>query len=394
VHFRYEAIGKSGRFVEGRGSADSIANLRVDLSRAGLTLVDARPDILANVSALLRPRMLGTSTLIDMFGFMRGLLGMGIDMVSAWDSVGDALTDRMAKEACSTIQASIRAGHSLSTSMDRAGVFPAIVLGNVRAGEESGKLEKVFGSLEEAFRQQQALRQQVLKATMYPLISLVVLFFIGVGLLTGVVPQLRQIFPPNPPLPTRILVFLSDSVVGYWWMVPIGIITTVLLWWRLPESSKMRVWEIIYRLPVLGAPLKNVLLANTFDNVALMLDSGVALTMTIRTVAESVTSPALRSRLLAIVASIEKGGRLSDGFRDPFFPAVTAGVIGQGEMVGSIDAYFRRLSGFFRDRAQARLLTLSTLLEPLLLLVGGGMLMLLAVGIFLPIYGQMKRIGR
>jgi protein transport protein HofC len=278
--------------------------------------------------------------------------------------------------------------------MDRAGVFPAIVLGNVRAGEESGKLEKVFGSLEEAFRQQQALRQQVLKATMYPLISLVVLFFIGVGLLTGVVPQLRQIFPPNPPLPTRILVFLSDSVVGYWWMVPIGIITTVLLWWRLPESSKMRVWEIMYRLPVLGAPLKNVLLANTFDNVALMLDSGVALTMTIRTVAESVTSPALRSRLLAIVASIEKGGRLSDGFRDPFFPAVTAGVIGQGEMVGSIDAYFRRLSGFFRDRAQARLLTLSTLLEPLLLLVGGGMLMLLAVGIFLPIYGQMKRIGR
>jgi len=394
VHFRYEAIGKSGRFVEARGSAGNIAELRADLSRAGLTLIDARPDVLANVSALLRPSMLSTATLIDMFGFMRGLLGMGIDMVSAWDSVGDALTDRMAKEACPTIQASIRAGHSLSTSMERAGVFPAIVIGNVRAGEDSGKLEKVFASLEEAFRQQQALRQQVLKATMYPLISLVVLFFIAVGLLTGVVPQLRQIFPPNPPLPTRILVFLSDSVVGYWWMVPISIVTTVLVWWRLPESAKMRVWEIVYRLPVLGAPLKNVLLANTFDNVALMLDSGVALTTTIRTVAESVTSPALRSRLLAIVGSIEKGGRLSDGFRDPFFPPVTAGVIGQGELVGSIDAYFRRLSGFFRDRAQARLLTLSTLLEPLLLLVGGGMLMLLAVGIFLPIYGQMKRIGR
>ncbi len=394
MHFRYEAIGKSGRFVEARGSAGNIAELRADLSRAGLTLIDARPDVLANVSALLRPSMLSTATLIDMFGFMRGLLGMGIDMVSAWDSVGDALTDRMAKEACPTIQASIRAGHSLSTSMERAGVFPAIVIGNVRAGEDSGKLEKVFASLEEAFRQQQALRQQVLKATMYPLISLVVLFFIAVGLLTGVVPQLRQIFPPNPPLPTRILVFLSDSVVGYWWMVPISIVTTVLVWWRLPESAKMRVWEIVYRLPVLGAPLKNVLLANTFDNVALMLDSGVALTTTIRTVAESVTSPALRSRLLAIVGSIEKGGRLSDGFRDPFFPPVTAGVIGQGELVGSIDAYFRRLSGFFRDRAQARLLTLSTLLEPLLLLVGGGMLMLLAVGIFLPIYGQMKRIGR
>ena len=68
-------------------------------------------------------------------------------------------------------------------------------------------------------------------------------------------------------------------------------------------------------------------------------------------------------------------------------------VLGQGEMVGSIDASFRRLANFLRDRAQARLLALSSLIEPLMLLIGGGMLMLLAVGIFMPIYGAMKNIG-
>lgn len=393
MHFRYEAIGKSGRFVEGGASAESINALRADLARAGLSLVDARPDLVAIVMAALRPSILSSQVLIDIFGFLRGLLGMGIDMVTAWDSVSEALTDRTAKEACSSIQASIRAGHSLSDAMQRTGVFPALVMGNVRAGELSGKLEKVFGSLEETYRQQQALRQQLLKATMYPAISLVVLFFIAVGLLIGVVPQLKEIFPPNPPLPTKVLVFLSESVVGYWWALPVVMLGLGLLWWRMPESLKTRAWEMFYKMPLFGGPLKNVLLANTFENLALMLDAGVTLTASLRIVADAVSSRALRVRLEYTLANIEKGGRLSDGFRDSFFPPMAGGVLAQGEMVGSIDVYLRRLAVFLRERAQARLLTLSTLIEPLLLLLGGGMLMLLAVGIFLPIYGQMKNIG-
>ncbi len=393
MHYRYQAIGKSGRFIEGKASAEDIAVLRGDLARSGLSLVDARPDVVAVLAASLKPSSLSPAVMIDVFGFLRGLLAMGIDMVTAWESVGDALTSQVAKEACSSIQASIRAGYSLADAMERVRVFPQLVIGNVKAGEMSGKLEKVFGSLEDTYRQQQALTQQVLKATMYPLISVVVLFFIAVGLLAGVVPQLKEIFPPHPPWPTRILVFLSESVVGYWWTVPFVACSLGFGWWRMPDRYKTRVWELFYRAPVFGEPLKNVVLSNCFDNLALMLDAGVPLTQSLRIVADAVSSRALKVRLEYILSNIEKGGRLSDGFRDPFFPAVTAGVMAQGEMIGAIDAYFKRLSGFLRDRAQARLLTLSTLIEPLLLLVGGGMLMLLAVGIFLPIYGQMKNIG-
>jgi type II secretory pathway component PulF len=393
MHFVYQAIGKSGRFVEGRAASDDVSTLRTELARAGLTLVDARPDLMAIVAAALRPRTLAIGVLIDVFGFLRGLMAMGIDMVSAWDSVREALTDRIAKEACSSIQASVKSGYTLADAMERAGVFPSMVIGNVRAGEMAGKLEKVFGALEENYRQQQALRQQVFKATMYPAISLVVLFFIGVGLLAGVVPQLKEIFPPNPPLPTKILVFLSDSVVDAWWVVPLSGVAMGFGWWRLPERYKVLFWELVYRVPLFGPPLKNVVLANTFDNLALMLDSGVSLTVSLRLVADAVTSRALKTRLENTLSNIEKGGRLSDGFRDPFFPSMTAGVLAQGEMVGSIDAYFRRLANFLRDRAQSRLVALSTLIEPIMLLIGGGMLMLLAVGIFLPIYGAMKNIG-
>ncbi len=391
--FVYQAIGKSGRFVDGRAAAVSIAVLRGDLMRAGLTLVDARHDLAGELVEVLKPKRLPRAVLIDMFGYLRGMLGMGIDMLSSWDSVAEAIPNRMAKEAVSVIQDAIRQGYSLADAMERAKVFPPMALGNVRAGEQSGTLDKVFESLEANFRQEQALAQQVAKATMYPLISVVVLFFIGVGLLAGVVPQLKEIFPPNPPLPTKILLFLSNSVVDYWWTVPGLTLAVVFSWWRAPAEWKARVWELLYRVPVIGPVLKNVALCNLFDNLALMLGAGVSLLVSLELVSKSAGSRAIQVRLERVLQQIQRGGKLSDGFRDPFFPAVTAGVLAQGEMIGAIDTYLKRLAGFLRDRAQARLTTLATLIEPLLLLFGGAMLMLLAMGIFLPIYGQMKHIG-
>ncbi|MHB8872381.1 MAG: type II secretion system F family protein [Myxococcaceae bacterium] len=391
--FVYQAIGKSGRFVNGKGAAASVAVLRGDLAAAGLTLVDARHDLPGELVALFKPNRLPRPVLIDMFGYLRGLLGMGIDMLTAWSSVSEAIPDRLAKETASTIQTSIRQGYSLAEAMERTKIFPPLVLGNVKAGEQSGTLEKVFESLETTYRQEQALAAQVAKATMYPLISVVVLFFIGVGLLAGVVPQLKEIFPPDPPLPTKILLFLSGSVVGYWWTIPAAAVGSYFTWWRMPTPIKTRVWELFYKVPLIGPVLKNVALCNLFDNLALMLGAGVSLIVALDTVAKSASSRAIRMRIERVLESIQSGGKLSDGFRDPFFPPVTAGVLQQGETVGAIDAYLKRLAGFLRDRAQSRLQTVATFIEPLLLLVGGGMLMLLAVGIFLPIYGQMKNIG-
>ncbi|MBM4378664.1 MAG: type II secretion system F family protein [Deltaproteobacteria bacterium] len=392
--YRYQAIGRSGRYVSGSAAAGSIGELRMDLARGGLSLVEARVDVAGQLLAALKPRNLPRDVMIDMFGFLRGLLGMGIDMNTAWNSVAEALPNQLAKETCSMVTHAVQQGHSLHESMSRAGVFPPMVLGNVKAGEQSGTLEKVFESLEEHYRQEQVLMQQVMKATMYPAISLGVLFMVGVGLLAGVVPQLKGIFPPNPPLPTKILLFLSDGVVDYWWTIPGFIGAVAFIWWRMPDGTKARVWEVFYRLPILGPVLKNVALTNVFQNMSLMLGAGMTLTTALDVAISSVTSRAVKVRLESILQSIQRGGTFSEGFQDPFFPPMAAGVLRQGEMMGKLDQYLTRLSTFLRDRTQQRLQTVATLIEPILLLVGGGMLMILAIGIFGPIYGSMKNGGR
>lgn len=390
----YEAIGKSGRFITGKQPCASVAVLRADLARGGLTLIDARIDIGGAIAAVFKPNRLPRAVLIDMFGYVRGLLAMGVDMMTAWGSVAEAVPNRLAKETVSSIQSAIQQGYSLAEAMERTGVFPPMVLGNVRAGEHSGKLDQVFESLEQHFKQEQELAQQVMKATMYPLISVVVLFAIGVGLLIGVVPSLKEIFPADPPLPTKILLFLSESAVGYWWLIPVVIGGLVFGWWRMPSGPKARLSEFFYRVPMVGPVLKNVALANAFQNLSLMLSAGVPITTSLEMVIGAVTSRAIRIRLERVLESIQHGGGFADAFQDPFFPAVTPGVLRQGEMTGALDTYTKRLAGFLRGRAQNRLQILATLIEPMLLLVGGGMLMLLAIGIFLPIYGSMKNVGR
>ena len=141
MQYVYQAIGKSGRFVSGKAAANSIAALRADLARAGLSLVDARFDVLGELAAALKPRQLPRDVLIDMFGYLRGLLSMGIDMLTAWGAVADAISDKLARETVSIVQDGIRQGHSLAEAMDRAKVFPPLVIGNVKAGEQAGKLD-------------------------------------------------------------------------------------------------------------------------------------------------------------------------------------------------------------------------------------------------------------
>lgn len=393
MNFVYQAIGRGGRVVSGRVGVVSLEVLRADLARAGLTLVDARQDYLGDLVAVLMPRRLSRAELIDLFGFLKGLIGMGMDMLTSWQSVGEALSTKLAKETASSVHAAIAQGYSLADAMERTKVFPQLVIGNVRAGEVSGTLEEVFGALETTYRQEAALAQQLAKATIYPLISVTVLFLIGTYLLTSVVPDLKQIFPPKVPLTTRLLVYVSESLIDYWWTVPGFVGLVVAGWWRLPDNARARASELLYKVPMLGPSLKNVALCNLFDNLALMLGAGVNLITALEIVADATKSVAIRRRLDNVLLSIQRGGKFSDGFRDPFFPNVTAGVLLQGETTGNIDTYLKRLATFLRDRAQARLATLATMLEPLILLIGGGMLLFLAVGMFMPIYGSMKRGG-
>lgn len=394
MQFVYEAIGKTGRVVTGRAAASSIDALHRDLAAAGLSPIDVRRDLLGEVAGFFRAKELSRDVLIDLFGYLHGLMAMGMDMITTWESLEESLDDKTAKDAIATIRQAIAQGATLTDGMARAGVFPTLVIGSVKAGETSGSLEKVFAKLEEHYREEAELVRQVSKATVYPIVSAIVLLFIFLGLLVYVVPQLRDVFPKNPPVPTRILLWSSDRVVKTWWALPAAPTLAVFVWLTLSPARKSRIWEAMYRVPVLGPTLKNLALCNVFFNFSLMLGAGVSLVQALDTLLPITPSRVIRAKLAKVQDTIAKGGMFAEGFRDPFFPSVVASAIYQGETTGRLDLYMQRIATFLRTRAQARMHALSTLAEPALLLGAGSMLLVFALGIFMPIYGSLRNFGK
>jgi type II secretory pathway component PulF len=232
-----------------------------------------------------------------------------------------------------------------------------------------------------------------MKATMYPAITLGILFVNFSCLLAFVVPQLEPIFPKKLPLPTIILIFLSHGVRFWWWSVPLAVASIPFTWRRIPSRLKGWVWGQLYRVWVFGPLLKGLALCNFFFNLSLMLGAGIPLLEAFDIVLPLASSSLLAEKLRAAKVLMAQGGRFSDGLRDSFFPSVVASAMRQGESTGHLDVYTGRVAQFLRARARARLQTLATFLEPALLLAGGGMLLLLGAGIFLPIYGQMSHGG-
>jgi type II secretory pathway component PulF len=390
LHFVYEAVGKSGRRVRGTAEADSLATLQREMAAKGLALLGARRSLLGAVGALRSPR-LKRRVMIDLFGYLQGLLGMGMDMLNVWSAVAEAMESPATQRLCAAIRADLEQGHSLAAAMERTRAFPPLVIGNVRAAESAGALDKAFGALERHYLEEQELMQQVSKATLYPMISIVVLFMIGVGILLFIVPQLRDIFPADAPWPTRLMVWLSDGVVDSWWLLPVAAIAAGVAWTRVPDRHRQVLLDASYRAWFVGPLFKNVALAHLFQNLSLMLQAGVPLVTALEATSRTIPSKAIRARVDRALDSVVKGGLFSEGFRDTFFPSMIPAAIRQGEMTGALPTYLERLGQFLRNRSQARLHMMSTLLEPMLLLVGGGMLLFLALAIFLPIYAQIQQ---
>lgn len=394
MQFVYEAVGKSGRVVKGRLAAASVEELQRSLSANGLELVEVQRDVLGDLVRTLGTQRLKAPALIELFGYLHGLMAMGLNTLAIWKSVEESIEAPRVRQAVGQIRKAIDQGFPLAEAMERTGVFPALVIGSVRAGESSGALEKVFQSLERHYREEHELAQQVWKATLYPLVSLGVLFLVGVGILIGVVPQLKTVFPANPPLPTRVLLALSDGAVDYWWGIPLLAVVAVLVWTRLPEATKARILERLYGVWGVGPLLKNLALTNVFFNFSLMLGSGVPLLQALDTIIPTSSSHSVRRKLEAVADIVRKGGRFSDAFRDPFFPSMVPSAMAQGETTGKLDVYLDRIATFLRDRTRARLQMMASLIEPALLLVGGVMVLFLALGVFMPIYGQLQGVRR
>lgn len=320
------------------------------------------------------------------------MLGTGLPLTDAISNLLAQTKNKKFQEVLQTILHDVQSGVSLSESMKRSKIFNDLYINLVKAGEASGKMEEALSRLAETMESNLDFHGKITGAMVYPIVIVVAMMGIGVFMITSIIPKIASVykeFGADLPLPTRILITISDFMTHYtvWvFIFAIGVFFTVRAIRKNPELD-FKINNAMLKFPVFGALNAEVSLAIICRTLATLLASGVAILDALKIVAKTMANDHFRSGLNEAAGYVEKGVPLSVAFkRNPNFPVMMAQLMAIGEETGTADQSLERLAKFYQDSAERKVKILTTLLEPMMILLMGGMVAGLALAVLLPMF--------
>lgn len=402
--FRYEAYDAAGRLKKGVLEADTARQLRARLREQGLLVAEV-----ATVSEATMARgsnrwhwrrgLSGTQLSLVTRQFAT-LLAAGLPVEQTLNALIEQADTDYQRQVLAGVRGEVLAGHSLARALQKyPRVFPELYVTLVAAGEQSGRLGEVMERLADYTESHQALRQKVGLAFIYPAIVTLVAGTVVLGLLTYVVPQVVSVFQnTNQTLPwlTRALIGLSDFLraSGWLWLIAIA----VAIWaarraLRLPPTL-LRFHRWLLRLPLVGALVRGVNSAQLASTLAILVGSGVPLLTALQAGAGVVNNLPMRQAVEEAARKVREGGSLSRALAAAkLFPPMLVHMIASGEASGRLVHMLERAAAQQSREMENRVMGLTSLLEPLLIVVMGVVVLVIVLAILLPIF-EMNQLVR
>jgi general secretion pathway protein F len=405
--YEYAALDAKGKKLKGVIDAQSTAAARQKLRESNIYLIDLRESSgKKNDSTLKIPagnffRKAGSREVTVMTRQLATLLGAGLPLVQSLTTLISQTSHAQLKGILAQIREEVNEGNSLSYSMSRyPQVFPAFYLNMVRAGEASGTLDLVLERLADFSEKQQALKGRVRAALAYPFfmffVGSIVLFF----LVTFVVPNVTKIFDEmhqTLPLITIILIGVSRFLETFWWVILAGLAGAVIgLKYFLTKTERGRTLRdrILLRLPVIGSMNRRMAVARFSRTLGTLLESGVPLLASLEIARNIVGNALISDAIHKASLDVREGQSLSAPLaRSGLFPAISVEMISVGEQSGTLEPMLYRIADAYEKEVESSITMLTSLLEPVMILVMGLLVGFIVVSILLPIF-EMNQLVR
>jgi MSHA biogenesis protein MshG len=388
--FRFRGRDRSGRLVNGELQADSASAAATQLIHSGVTPVRIEPAA-AEGGAAAQLRMLADLMLFARQ--MHALAKAGIPIVRALRGLADSSRNPAMVTALHDVIDSLNAGRDLAGSLAKhPEIFTPLFVNVVRVGENSGKLDEAFHRLYQYLAFDKLTRDQIRSALRYPVIVVVAVMVATAVVMGLVVPKFGRIFAAfgsELPGPTRVIIAVSDFTVGYWWLVG-GLLLAAAAGARvaLNTPAGRHAWDRAkLRLPVLGDIILRATLARFARAFTMTSRAGVPLLESLSLISRAVQNEYVGEQVRAMRESIERGDALSRaaGATGLFTPLVLQ-MIAVGEETGRVDEMMDEMADFYDRDVKNDVENLGALMEPLLIIVVGGVVLVLALGVFLPMW--------
>lgn len=331
------------------------------------------------------------------------MIKSGIPLNDAISTLQDQSQNPAFKKILKQILADISNGQTLTTALTKhPQAFNSLYLSLIGIGEKSGNLEANLEYLAEQLKKSYEFKKKVQGALLYPEIILGATFLMGMGLSIFVLPSLVDLFKSlevKLPLSTIILLTFAEIMKNYGLIILAFLITLVVGFKLLIGTKKFKPkWHyFVLSLPFFGPLIKNIELTSICRDLSIMLKSGLTITDTLTTQKNATENLVFREYLNDLLKSIERGQKLSVEIASKkfkFFPEIMAKMIEVGENTGKLEEIFLYLGNFFEEEVEDTSKNISTVLEPLLLLVIGIVVAFVAFAIVSPIYqltGSIKK---
>ncbi len=388
---------KTGELVRGLREASSHAALGRDLLSEGVLLTRyvqkaQRLQKATFLSAIFnRVPIIERALFARYFGLM---LRAGLDVKRSLAALGEQTRSKPMKAALKEIHDDIERGKTLAESMEVFPyVFSPLFVSFIRVGETTGRLQESLVVLSEQLQKEYELNRAIRGALLYPAVIVIALISVAVAMMYFVMPKLAEVFEGfdvELPLLTRMLMGASGLFQVYWYLFFIGVFGLVMVsWWLLRmQSVKAVVMHWLLFVPVIGPIMQKINLARFARNLGSLLKSGVSFIKALNILSTNTPHPSYAKVFAAAREHVKQGKELSAFLGDfkRLFPPIVVNVIKTGEETGALDQVLDETALFYEGEVDQTMKNLTSIVEPILMVVVGLAVGALAVSIISPIY--------
>ncbi len=390
--FIWEGTDRNGARMKGEVSARTEVLARADVRRQGITItkIKKKPKPLFT---------LGKKKIIpkDIAIFSRQLATMltaGVPLVQAFDIVGRGHENPSMQELLMTIKGDVEGGSPLAESLGKhPQYFDELFCNLVHAGEQAGVLEGLLHKIADYKEKTESLKAKIKKAMTYPIAVMVVAVIITAILLIFVVPQFEELFKgfgAELPAFTQMVVDMSRFMQSYWWVVVAVLVVTGYVFSRLKKTSRgfnHGLDRLILKIPVIGEIIRKAAIARYARTLSTMSTAGVPLVEALQSVAGATGNIIYGDAVLVMRDEVATGQQLQLSMRQAgLFPNMVIQMVAIGEESGSLDSMLAKVADFYEEEVDNAVDSLSSLLEPMIMVILGVIVGGLVLAMYLPIF--------
>jgi type IV pilus assembly protein PilC len=393
--FEYSVRDRRGKLVGGKLEAPSEAALVQKLVGMGFAPISVRE---ANKGMSREITLPGSNRvkikdLAIMSRQFATMINSGLSLIRALAILSEQTENKALGRTLGEVRAAVEAGQSLSSAFAKhPKVFPPLVINMVRAGEVGGFLDKVLLQIAANFEAEVKLRGKIKSAMTYPVVVFAMAVIAVIGMLLFIVPIFAKMFADlggKLPVPTQILVNLSDGLRLFAPALLVLLIVASVVWGRIRHQERVHrvVDPLKLRMPVFGPLFQKVAISRFSRNLGTMMSSGVPILQSLEIVGDTAGNVVLRDAAVAVQESVRRGESLAGPLaQHSVFPPMVVQMLSVGEDTGAIDTMLLKVSDFYDAEVEATTEALTSLIEPLMIAVLGTVIGGMIIALYMPIF--------